>query len=353
MASDLPNTLQELAPDPARVDDEDRLVLIGTQAQERLGDFSEDVRSGLTSSPKRLSCAYLYDEAGSKIFEEICDLPEYYLTRAETEILRSQAEDILDDAPDDLTLVELGSGSSTKTRVLIEAYLKRHAKLHYVPIDISREMLEQSSGELLADFPGLRVTALAAEYMAGLHALKDVAPGPKLVLWLGSNVGNFERPDAAAFLREVRRDLTPNDRLLMGIDLRKDRDTLEAAYDDAQGVTARFNLNLLQRINAELGADFDLTGFRHRATYNEAAGRVEIYIDSLRDQDVRIDELDLDVSFKKGESMHTENSHKYGLREIDLLAEAAGYTTNGRWFDAEKRYSMNRIVPRVGSPITS
>lgn len=350
MASELPGTLEELAPRSARGAEEvadDRLTLIGTQADDRLDHFSEDVRAGLTAEPKRLSCAFLYDEEGSEIFEEICELPEYYLTRAETEILRDQAEDILDEAPDDLTLVELGSGSSTKTRILIDAYLKRHARLHYVPIDISREMLEQSAEGLLADFPGLRVTGLAAEYQAGLHALSEVAPGPKLVLWLGSNVGNFERQDAAAFLREVRKDLATTDRLLMGIDLRKDRGTLERAYDDAQGVTARFNLNLLRRINDELGGDFDLKAFRHRATYDEQAGRVEIYIDSLRDQRVRIDELDLDVRFAAGESMHTENSHKYSLREIDALADAAGFDVNGRWFDPAERYSMNRLVPRA------
>ena len=347
MAS-LPGTLEELELQPQVAEHEDRLVLIGTQAEVRLGDFSEDVRAGLSASPKRLSCAFLYDETGSEIFEEICELPEYYLTRAESEILRDQAEEILDEAPDDLTLVELGSGSSTKTRIVIDAYLRRHKRLHYVPIDISREMLEQSSAELLGDFPGLRVTALATEYASGLHALSEVAPGPKLVLWLGSNVGNFERPDAARFLSEVRRDLTPADRLLMGIDLRKDRGTLERAYDDSQGVTARFTLNLLQRINSELGGNFDLDAFRHRATYNEATGRVEIYIDSLRKQTVRIDELDLDVSFEEGESMHAENSHKYGLREIDLLAEQAGFVVNGRWFDRAERYSMNRLVPLEG-----
>jgi len=345
MASNLPSSLEQLAPQHAAAEHEDRLTLIGTVETAVLGDFSQDVREGLTSSAKHLSCAFLYDAAGSELFEQICELPEYYLTRAEAEILERHAEDILREAPPDLTLVELGSGSSTKTRILIEASLRHNERLRYVPIDISREMLEQSTAELLHDYPGLHVTALAAEYQAGLHALAEVAPGPKLVLWLGSNVGNFERPAAVEFLRKVREDLSPNDRLLMGIDLRKDRATLESAYDDPSGVTARFNLNLLERINKELGGDFDLTGFRHRATYNEEAGRVEIYIDSLRDQRVRIEKLDLDVSFAKGESVHTENSHKYGLREIDSLAEAAGFKINGRWFDAAERYSMNRLAP--------
>jgi dimethylhistidine N-methyltransferase len=325
----------------------ERLTLLGTGSQAALEDFARDVRAGLTAAPKRLSCAFLYDARGSALFEQICTLPEYYLTRAETEILERHARGILDAAPPDLTLVELGSGSATKTRIVIEELLRRNGALRYVPIDISCAMLEASASGLLEDYPALEVVAVAAEYRAGLHALGEAAPGPKLVLWLGSNVGNFERKAAVRFLREIGSELSPADRLLIGVDLRKDRRTLEQAYDDAQGVTARFNLNLLARINAELGGRFDLSRFRHRAVYDEAEGRVEIYIDSLVEQRVRIEALELDVAFAAGEPIHTENSYKYALREIDALAEAAGFGVNGRWLDAAERFSLSRFVPRA------
>lgn len=321
-----------------------RWTLYGRGREDDREAFAADVRTGLTATPKRLSCAYLYDRVGSELFEEICAQPEYYPTRAEAEILATNAADILDRAPDDLTIVELGSGSSVKTRTLIDAWFEGHDRLRYVPIDISRTMLEASGRRLVADYPGLSVTALACEYRSGLRALRRVAPGPKLVLWLGSNVGNFERPAAAEFLRAVRDAIDDETRLIVGIDLRKDRDTLEAAYDDAAGVTAEFNLNLLARINRDLGGHFDLDGFRHRADWNEDAGRIEIYIDSTRDQTVSIDALDLEIDFAEGEAIHTENSHKYSLEEIDALAAEAGLAVNGRWFDARRRFSLNRML---------
>jgi dimethylhistidine N-methyltransferase len=212
-------------------------------------------------------------------------------------------------------------------------------------------MLEKTAQALVADYPKLAVTALACEYRAGLRVLRRVAPGPKLILWLGSNVGNFERRAAAEFLRAVRDASDDETRLIVGVDLRKDRGTLEAAYDDAAGVTARFNLNLLARINRDLGGHFDLAAFRHRAVWNEAAGRVEIYIDSTRGQTVAIDALDMRVAFGAGESIHTENSHKYSLEEIDELAAAAGLAVNGRWLDARRRFSLNRMR-RARAPLS-
>ena len=309
-----------------------------------LEEFAREVERGLTASPKRLPCRYFYDQQGSRLFEEICALPEYYLTRAERQILQERAEEIAALFAEEVALVELGSGSAAKTRLLIEAFLHRHASLRYVPIDISPTILEASSLALLQAYPRLEIVAVAAEYREGLVRLQVETGRAKLILWLGSNVGNLDRPEAARFLRRVRETMTERDRLLVGIDLRKERAVLEAAYDDARGVTARFNLNLLARINQELGGRFDLTRFRHRAVYHEPMGRVEIYLDSLQTQRVRIEGLDLDVSFEAGEPIHTENSYKYSIEEIAALAQAAGLALERQWFDAERQFSVNLLA---------
>ena len=226
------------------------------------------------------STAATYDQEGSALFEEICTLPEYYLTRCEEEILRRTSDTIAGLSAAPVTLVELGSGNAAKTRLLIAALLRRQEQLRYVPIDICRTVLEESARDLLRDFAGLDILAVAGEYQEGMQFLKGEGAEPRLILWLGSNVGNFHRGDAARFLHAVRDTMQPDDRLLVGADLRKDKATLEAAYDDPRGVTARFNLNLLTRINRELGGHFDLAAFRHRAVYNEEIGRIEMYLDS-------------------------------------------------------------------------
>ena len=261
-------------PQALAVTSEDRLTLVEADAAVP-SDFAADVRAGLTAPKKELPCRYLYDAEGSALFEEICALPEYYLTRAEQEILETHAGEILASCPSDAALVELGSGSAKKTRTLIDAALAQRSTLRYMPIDISRSMLEESSRALLADYAAVEITAIAAEYRAGLRWLRRQRDS-KLVLWLGSNVGNFGRTEAARFLRGVRATMAPGDRLLMGVDLRKSRAVLEAAYDDAAGVTARFSLNLLARINRELGGHFDLDAFAHRSRWNERLGRIEI-----------------------------------------------------------------------------
>jgi dimethylhistidine N-methyltransferase len=310
-------------------------------------DFAADVRAGLSAPRKRLSCRYFYDAAGSALFEEICALPEYYLTRAEQAILDEHAGEIVAAGPRNAALVELGSGSAQKTRALIDAALAQQSPLRYVPIDISRTMLVDSSRALIRDYPAVEITAIAAEYRSGLRWLERQRH-PKLVLWLGSNVGNFGRGEAARFLRGVRATLSANDRLLMGVDLRKSRAVLEAAYDDAAGVTARFNLNLLARINRELGGHFDVGAFAHRARWNERLGRVEIHVESRRAQTVRIDALGLTVSFRKGERIYTESSYKYSFAEIERLARAAGLVVEQRWLDAERRFSVNLLAPLSG-----
>ncbi len=324
----------------------DRFVLsVHTHGEGLRSKFARDVRDGLAASPKRLPCCYFYDEEGSRLFEAICELPEYYLPRAEREILHEHAAAVAAQFPERPTLVELGSGSAVKTRILIEALLCRHGRLEYMPIDISRSALVESAAALLRDYPALTIHAVAGDYHEELQHL-DVSSGrPKLILWLGSSIGNLDRSEAAAFLRGVRDSLSSDDRLLVGIDLRKDRAVLEPAYDDAQGVTARFNLNILARINRELGGRFDLETFRHRAVYEEEAGRIEMYLVSTRAQPVRIDDLQLMVPFSAGEAIHTENSYKYSTAEIGALASAARLRVHGQWFDSSERFSENLLAP--------
>jgi dimethylhistidine N-methyltransferase len=319
--------------------------LISANLGARLAAFAHDVEQGLTADPKRLSCCYFYDPEGSRLFEEICDLPEYYLTRAEREIFEARATEVAGRFPAGVRLIELGSGSAAKTRLLIEAFLARQPRLLYFPIDICRMVLEDSSRDLLTDYPALEIVAIEAEYQDALRHLASEEGLPRLILWLGSNVGNLDRDQAAAFLRQVRQTMSPEDRLLVGIDLRKPREILEPAYDDARGVTADFNLNLLTRINRELGGQFDVRAFRHRAIYNDEAGRVEMYLISQRDQQVRIDRLGRPVALAAGEAIHTENSYKYSPAEIAALAAGAGLYSECQWLDQQARFSVNLFAP--------
>ena len=321
------------------------LTLDAAAAKSLVDEFARDVGTGLRASPKRLSCRFFYDREGSRLFELICDLPEYYLTRTEHRILLERAVQIVSQAPVDTTLVELGSGSAVKTRVLIEAFLERRGRLLFAAVDISPTALEESSVELLDLYPNLQVLTVAAEYRQGLDRLRETLSGPKLILFLGSNIGNFERLDAVRFLKLVRRTLTPPDRLLVGIDLRKEREVLEAAYDDPRGITARFNQNILARINRELGGRFDLETFRHRAIYNEEEGRVEMFLVSTCAQKVAIEDLGMEVGFAEGETIHSEYSYKYSTAEIDELVAASGLAIQGQWFDGDRRFSLNLLKP--------
>jgi dimethylhistidine N-methyltransferase len=325
-----------------------RYTLIQSDPQQHLESFAEAVAAGLDAETRSLPCRFLYDETGSKLFEEICDLPEYYLTRAERSILAARGDEIAALLPTPTALAELGSGSSVKTRFLIEAFVRRQGALHYVPVDISPSILEDSARKLLAAYEDLEIHAIAGEYRDGLAHVRDVLEQPKLIAWLGSNVGNFSRTAAARFLLDVRNAMSERDRLLIGVDLRKERTVLERAYDDDAGVTARFNLNLLGRVNRELGGNFDLDGFDHRARYREDSGRVEINLVSRRDQWVSIDALDLRLRFSAGESIHTEDSYKYSYAEIDALAGAANLRLERRWLDAHGNFSLNLLAPTPG-----
>jgi dimethylhistidine N-methyltransferase len=306
--------------------------------------FAEDVRYGLTSRPRRLFPKYFYDELGSQLFEAICLLPEYYLTRAENEIMARYADEMVAAVEGEPTLLEMGSGSAFKTRRIIEAILRRQPELLYIPVDISATALETSSRLLLQSYPSLRIRAFAADYFTGLEAVGAVARSRTLALFLGSNIGNFDREEARAFLTALRRVLAPGDALLLGVDLKKERATLEAAYDDALGVTAAFNLNLLARINRELDADFNLRHFKHFVRYDEVAGRIEIYAESLRAQSVRIAKLGLELQFDEGERIHTENSYKYDTADLERLAAETGFRLAQTWLDSMKRFSSNLLI---------
>jgi L-histidine Nalpha-methyltransferase len=312
--------------------------------------FSSDIRRGLSSSEKFIPCIYFYDKAGSELFEEITRLPEYYLTRTETKILEQYADEIAGLFPANTSLVELGSGSSIKTQILIEAFLAKQDTLEYIPIDVSENILEESAETLDRKYPRLKVTPVKARYKEGIDLIEDRQHNPKLILWLGSSIGNFGKPEAIDFFKHLCSQLPSWDRLLVGIDMIKDRSILELAYNDSAGVTARFNLNLLTRVNRELGGNFCIDGFRHHAEFNEQKGCIEISIQSCRKQTVHISSLGLDVQFKKGEWIHTEDSHKYSLAEISLLARRAGLQLKNQWFDQKQWFSLNMFLTKASPP---
>ncbi len=319
-----------------------RLTIVegGESAGEPPDAFALAVRSGLRARPKSLPCRYFYDDQGSRLFERICDLPEYYLTRTEDAILREHAHAMVAGWLADPVLVELGSGSSSKTRRLIEAALRTYGALHYVPIDVSKTILEESAEGLVRAYPGLRITGFAANYRDALAGVVERFDRPKLFVFLGSSLGNYEPDDAVDLLSLVAGSMDPSDRLLLGTDLDKDPAVLEAAYDDAQGITARFNLNLLARINRELGARFELDRFEHRARYRGDLRRVEMHLVSRVDQMVAIPGAGLTVRFAERESIHTENSHKYTPETLRILADRSGLREEAAWTDPLERFRV-------------
>jgi len=328
---------------PARTAEEKFLIHNLVKRDPRAG-LAEDVRRGLSTQPKRFLPKYFYDQLGSQLFEAICLLPEYYLTRAENEILENCADEIVSSLDGNTTLLEMGSGSASKTRLIIEALLRRQPELLFIPVDISASALDSSSRILLQSYPQVRIEAYAADYFAGLAELAKKPRARTLALFLGSNISNFDPAEALKFLRALRQVLREGDALLLGADLKKEKSVLEAAYNDALGVTAAFNLNVLARINRELGGNFDLRAFQHRAFYNEAIGRVEIYIESTREQTVAIRRLEMEVQFRAGEQIHTENSYKYDLSDIAQLATETGFTSAHTWLDAGQQFSSNVLL---------
>ncbi len=304
--------------------------------------FAEAVAKGLGSLPKTLPCRYFYDQEGSELFEAICSLPEYYLTRAEDAILRDFADEMVGGWFQSPAFLELGSGSSTKTRRLIEAGLSAYGTLDYLPIDVSPTILEESARELVRDYEGLRVSGYAADYRRALARLALEVDCSKLVIFLGSSLGNYETEAAVELLSAIGESLSPGDRLLLGTDLVKDRATLEAAYSDSQGVTARFNQNLLTRINRELGGDFVVEKFAHEARFRADLCRVEMHLVSLEEQVVRVAGAGIVARFGRGESIHTESSHKYTPELLADLAMRSGFAEEMAWTDSDGLFRVQR-----------
>ncbi len=296
--------------------------------------FAADVREGLTDNPKRLSAEYFYDSLGSALFEAITVLPEYGLTRADGRILWRHADDIVALAPSPVSVVELGSGSGTKTAHLLRSVAQRQGFAEYFAIDVSRAALDQCSRELSKC---AQVHLIQDTFVNGLAtALSRVSMGHRvLLLFLGSTIGNFDRASAAVLLRQVSSLLSRGDMLLLGVDLVKPPEQLTIAYDDPAGVTAAFNVNLLGRINRELGADFDLRRFHHEARYNAVEKRVEMHLVSDDEQCVRIPGAHCSVRFEAGESIWTESSHKYDVADLEAMASRGGFQVKELWTDQE------------------
>jgi dimethylhistidine N-methyltransferase len=316
-----------------------------------LREFARDVRQGLRSESKYLLAKYFYDEEGSRLFEEITRLPEYYLTRTEASILKEHAAAIRDALEGDISLVELGSGSSSKTQILLENIMEEQRRLHYLPIDISPTILDETARKLDARYPRLTTIPIASEYGEGLRQATRLAirepqvADRKLVLFLGSSIGNFEPDEAGSFLKTLREGVGEDDALLIGFDLQKDRSILEPAYNDAAGVTARFNLNILARINRELGGEFDLDSFSHRANFNEKAGRIEMHLVSQKEQQVPIRRLEESFGFSKGESIHTESSYKYTIPLIEDIAGNTCFKVGRVFTDPKTWYALALFFP--------
>lgn len=293
----------------------------------------DEILRGLRGTPKTLPPKLFYDERGAALFERICELDEYYLTRAELEILHAHAGDVARLAGPRCALVEYGSGAGVKVRLLLDALVDPAA---YVPIDISEEQLARVAGELAADYPTVAVRPLWADYTAPLQ-LPTLPPDARRVAFFpGSTIGNFHPTEAAAFLRRVRHTIGPTGLLILGVDRRKAKRVLDAAYDDRAGVTAAFNLNLLARLNREYDADFDLSRFRHRAFFDRTASRVEMHLESLVPQTVHV--AGATIRFAQGETIWTESSYKYDGPRLDALAAAAGFRVARRWTDSRRRF---------------
>lgn len=299
-----------------------------------------EVYRGLTARPKTLSPWLFYDEPGSRLFEAITRLPEYYLTRTERGILARYSDEILESAGcRPLTLIELGAGTAAKTGLLLRAAARRQGTVDYVPIDVSESALAEATSRIQADIPGVRVEARVADYTKGLGEI-PAAGQRRMVLYIGSSIGNFEPGEAVKVLREVRRSLAPGDLLLLGVDHVKDEDTLVRAYDDQAGITAEFNKNMLVRINRELGANFNTRLFRHRARWNAERSRMEIHLESLVAQHVTIPALDIQVRFARGEMIHTENSYKFTPESISGIVERAGFRVTQSWTDEREWFGV-------------
>ena len=314
---------------------------MNTSASAEMGQFAEDVLRGLTSTPKALSSKYFYDDEGSRLFREIMKLPEYYLTRAELKIFTGQTEEILNaftDGADAIDLIELGAGDGIKTAVLIERLLKRSIDFTYLPIDISREANDALTANFRARFPALSIEPHTGDYFEVLSSLKNGGGRRKIVMFLGSNIGNFLQEQALEFFRHLRHVMNPDDRLFIGFDMQKDPRVIVKAYDDPRGVTSAFNLNLLRRINRELGGDFNLEKFSHYAQYRPMECAARSFLISREKQTVTIKALGRSFDFEQWEAIFMEISQKYTRPMIEGLAAGSGFEIEAEFFDEENFY---------------
>ena len=309
------------------------------EESEHIEQFKSDVVSGFEGQPKSLPCKYMYDERGSRLFSQIMELDEYYLTNCEAAILGANAEGICETVWEPgLNVVELGAGDGKKTRILLESLMDKRKGFNYVPIDISESAVRGLTAELAGHIPEMH--GLVAEYQSGIKWLsgKGRSSSRNLVLFLGSSIGNFSHDEALAFLNSLRGAMGLRDYLLVGFDLKKDIRVMRAAYDDALGVTAEFNLNLLRRINRELDGEFNTDRFRFYSIWDPGLGAIQSYLVSLESQDVPIGGLTKTVSFASDEAIHTESSHKYSLSHIAEMAEGAGLEVVEKFMDARQYY---------------
>jgi len=346
--------------------DKDRSQKMTLQQNKEVEEFANDVAICLASEKKRLNPKYLYDHMGSQLFEQICGQPEYYLTRTEASLLRRHAPLITNLVGSNIRIIELGSGSSFKTALLLRYLSSQKKRIIYFPIDISISILMESTRRLKSQFPNASIIAIRSDYGTGVDRaaakcmVTDGVRGKKnksnksnnncnqyskLILFLGSSIGNFEPMAARSFLRSIREKLNTNDFLLVGFDLQKEESVLTAAYNDKAGITAKFNLNLLARINRELGGNFELEKFKHYAFYNREHHRIEMHLVSNTDQQVYIEALGKTFSFGKRDSIHTENSYKYSLDQIDALATDSGFRIKKEFTDEKRWFNMALLSP--------
>lgn len=305
--------------------------------------FAQEISSSLNRDSKFISSKFFYDQRGSELFEQICTLPEYYPTRTEIGILTNLQGELSQYLDETFQLVELGSGSSTKTRLILDTFVAMSQdRIDYLPIDIS-EILAESSEQLLRDYDSLHITGIIDTYEGGLEFLKNYGDKKSLIIFLGSSFGNFPHDEGRDFLKKINATMRPGDLFLIGLDLVKDASVLESAYDDSAGITAKFNLNVLSRINDELDADFDLANFAHYSVYNSSHQRIEMYLRSLVNQSVIISKSNLLLNLKKDELIHTEYSHKYDMVQLADLFESTGFKLVHMWSDDRQYFSVSLV----------
>ncbi|MEM8844991.1 MAG: L-histidine N(alpha)-methyltransferase [Pseudomonadota bacterium] len=301
-------------------------------------DFKKDVLEGLHSNLRSIPPKYFYDERGSKLFEQITSLEEYYPTRCELEIFETYSQDIARSIGDRCVLIEPGSGNGDKARIL----LKLLKPSIFIPIDISKQHLKIAAQNIANEFSGLNVSAVCCDFSLQLKLPNQLPSDKRVIFFPGSSIGNFDPHEAIKYLENLALVAGENGQLLIGVDLKKDKTTLQMAYDDRKGITAKFNLNLIMRMNRELGADFDMDAWRHRALYNDIDGRIEMHLTSQSEQLIKID--DSEFFFDKDEFIHTENSYKYYIEEFQELANQAGFHSQNVWLDQNKLFSVHLFV---------